>query len=372
MIRNQDDGSINYPLVRKEMTLLKMDTIISELLLKHRFVEDDYRTRTGSDNSILLNRGNDLKTPPEALESYRFIKNWILEVLSTEALKDLYEIAYVNSDRFKFKHDKIIRYHVDYANNLERFEFQSVVYRNNKEHNFFVYFDIIFDNKYIKYYINQIIILGINIEQKIVFSDYLDKDYKLDENGVHLSLSKANPGYVTDQYINNYRKTTEEYVQNDVNSRKQANQLNMYGGRCFFKNAYDKNECISYTPEGGVGIWDTPCKYNEECPFYKKNTNYPNNRGGCVDGFCEMPVNVGLLGYKEYNESDKPICYNCDPIQGCTGIGCSQCCDEQRDTKHYPNLSSPDYAFPNDYTDRMDHKSSFVKKDMAPVMFNLG
>ena len=25
-----------------------------------------------------------------------------------------------------------------------------------------------------------------------------------------------------------------------------------------------------------VKVWDKPCRINNECPFYKKNTNYPN------------------------------------------------------------------------------------------------
>ena len=234
------------------------------------------------------------------------------------------------------------------------------------------------------------IILGINIEQLLLFGDFLDKDYKLDSSGKHLSLSNENPGYVSDNYINTYRQITADFVKADVESRKKNSNETLDNGYCFFKDAPDKDTCISYTPEGGVGIWDAPCKYDEECPFYKKNGNYPNSRGGCIGGYCELPVNVGLLGFKEYNEADisRAICYNCEASPGCSGIGCSQCCEEQQsgtvkkqqndmteeelkksaeNRKLYANLVTPDYAFSNDYFERIKYMKEFAKKDMAPI-----
>ena len=400
MIIEQEMNEVNYPVVRKELSLLKLDSIISYLFKKYEFTKtkfidniskyDDTLRITKSQLEIDLKMDTTLKVAAEKLESYRFVKNWILEEISGESLKKLYSIKYVDSPRFKFKYDKIINYYIDYKNNLERFEFQAMLYRDNKEHNFYMYFDIIFDNKYIMYYINEIIILGINIEQLLLFGDFLDKDYKLDSKGQHLSLSNENPGYVTDNYINTYRQITEDFVKADVESRKKHNNKNLDNGYCFFKDAPDKDTCISYTPEGGVGIWDAPCKYNEECPFYKKNGNYPNSRGGCIGGYCEMPVNVALLGFKEYNEADisRAICYNCEARSGCSGIECSQCCEEQqfgtvkkqqnditddeleytnKQRKLYANLVTPDYAFSNDYFERIKYMKEFAKKDMAPI-----
>ena len=370
MIIEQDkEDSSNYPLVRREITLLRLDRIVSELSNRHEFTIDKHRINSGSRKEVNLLETHDIKVSLESIESYRFVKNWILEELSNEALKELYVIKYTNSERFKFKQDKIINYYIDYENNLERFEFQGIIYRDNKEHNFFVYFDIVFNNKFINYYINNIVILGINIEQLIIFADLLDKDYKLDSNEKHLSLSNQNPAYVTDNYINEYAKTVTDFVADDVLKRKESKRAQLENGYCFYKDSPDKDTCISYTEEGGVGIWDTPCKYNEECPFYKKNMNYPNSRGGCINGFCEMPVNIKTLGYKEYNESGEnaAICYNCDYKPGCKGIECSQCCEDQKDIQLYPKLKSPDYAFGNDYFERIKYTKTFKEKDMAPI-----
>ena len=63
-----------------------------------------------------------------------------------------------------------------------------------------------------------------------------------------------------------------------------------------------------------VGIYDKPCEKNEECPFYKVNKNYENNFGGCINGKCELPINMKNIGYHyySYNENYNPLCYNCD------------------------------------------------------------
>ena len=133
MIIEQDkEDSSNYPLVRREITLLRLDRIVSELSNRHEFTIDKHRINSGSRKEVNLLETHDIKVSLESIESYRFVKNWILEELSNEALKELYVIKYTNSERFKFKQDKIINYYIDYENNLERFEFQGIIYRDNK------------------------------------------------------------------------------------------------------------------------------------------------------------------------------------------------------------------------------------------------
>ena len=76
-----------------------------------------------------------------------------------------------------------------------------------------------------------------------------------------------------------------------------------------------------YRRRRDFNIRDTPCKYNEECPFYKKY-ELSKFSGGCLNGFCEMPVNIKTIGYKEYNElgTNAAICYNCNYKKGCKGL----------------------------------------------------
>lgn len=72
-----------------------------------------------------------------------------------------------------------------------------------------------------------------------------------------------------------------------------------------------KPACISeYDSDGmkkaaGADIWDRPCLYDEECPFFKKG-QLSRYRGGCdlESGYCEMPVGYTNVGYRHYFRND--------------------------------------------------------------------
>ena len=141
----------------------------------------------------------------------------------------------------------------------------------------------------------------------------------------------------------NFFKEKKEAKKRDTEYKK---------NRCFDKKGFNESTCSSYSPEQKlVGTWDKPCNTNEECPFYKKNKNYENSRGGCLGGYCEMPSNILRLGYKKYNKNIKPFCHNCN-IKDCLGEDCVTCCKEQSNREKYPDLNSPDYIFKNDQSQR--------------------
>ena len=102
----------------------------------------------------------------------------------------------------------------------------------------------------------------------------------------------------------------------------------------------NKFECDSYynidgTPKTYYSLWDKRCVADAECPYYKSNTKYPNNRGGCINGgFCELPVGVKRLGYTKYSDTNPntPLYY---------------------DTK-------PDYVFENDFNERVKYKLNTI------------
>uniref|UniRef100_A0A6C0LAL6 Uncharacterized protein n=1 Tax=viral metagenome TaxID=1070528 RepID=A0A6C0LAL6_9ZZZZ len=113
----------------------------------------------------------------------------------------------------------------------------------------------------------------------------------------------------------------------------------------------NKFECDSYynidgTPKPYYSLWDKRCAVNEDCPYYKANTNYPNNRGGCINGgFCEFPVGVKRLGFTKYTDTDlnTPLCYNCNDPQ-----------DKGKPPK------KPDYVFENDFEEREKYKLNTI------------
>ena len=86
---------------------------------------------------------------------------------------------------------------------------------------------------------------------------------------------------------------------------------------------------------GKADVWDKPCVRDTECPFYQKNTNYKNYRGGCNNGYCELPLGVKQVAFRFFE--GEPFCHGC-PVEN------PSCCDTQK---------SPDYAFSLDEYERL-------------------
>ena len=113
--------------------------------------------------------------------------------------------------------------------------------------------------------------------------------------------------------------------------------------------------CKSYHPDiNQNGIWDAPCQIDNDCPFYKANKNYPNNKGKCnkESGVCEMPLGIIPIGFKKYGKIE-PDCYNCSILSLNT-----KCCNKQSESieKGTVNYKSPDYIFANDEKERKEYK----------------
>ena len=337
---NNLDKSTNYPQIKRELSLIEFDDILTRLKQN-----PSYKYL----NCINIKNLTEIKYEQTLLYSYHLVKEWIIEKISVLADDKLYAMKYVNNERFKYIEDKLLTYNVNYKEHLEQFIFKMRLYRPNKQTHFIVYFDILFDNYNIKYYINDLIILGTDIEENIYFSKFKKNHFGLSDN--FESDITVNPLEINKFIKSNKKKKIYEYDRN----------------YCFYKDAKNKNECISVTKNNNtIGIYDSPCLYNEDCPFYKKNNNYPNKIGGCKKGYCDMPVNINLLGYKEYLDSNKALCYNCKK-QECSGIECNMCCEEQKDSEKYPNLNGPDYAFSNDFNERIKHSNYFENNNLTPI-----
>ncbi len=83
-----------------------------------------------------------------------------------------------------------------------------------------------------------------------------------------------------------------------------------------------KKECQSTVHHTGrvkaPDIWDAPCTIDHECPFFQRDPVTKTLRGGCKDGYCEMPVGTKLVGFKNY--TGNPVCKGCpqDLLECCT------------------------------------------------------
>jgi hypothetical protein len=138
----------------------------------------------------------------------------------------------------------------------------------------------------------------------------------------------------------------ENYNVSDKNNKGEG----FYGcyGNSEIKNKF---ECDSYykidgTPKTYYSLWDKKCVRNEECPYYKSNSNYVNDRGGCINnGYCEFPVGVKRLGFTKYTDTNlnKPLCYNCNNVEDISNV-----------------LKKPDYVFENDFNERVKYNLNTI------------
>ena len=184
-----------------------------------------------------------------------------------------------------------------------------------------------------------------------------------------------NPTNITQEIINNnftnsskINKDPSAIVKLSKDHQENYKINNQYA--CFSTNNdllqyYSREKCESQYNEYGkkkdAGIYDKPCKKNEECPFYKENQNYSNDFGGCqIDGYCELPINMERIGYKYFkNQSSKlPLCYNCNSNKFNSITEINSCCEEQFNKNKYPFLKSPDYSFENDILIRKNYFNS--------------
>lgn len=95
-----------------------------------------------------------------------------------------------------------------------------------------------------------------------------------------------------------------------------------------FGKEIDKNE---------RNVWDRRCLSDAECPFFEKNNK--SYRGGCNNGYCEMPLGVKALGFRKYESSinSYPFCQDCPK----TDLKSMQrCCEKNKISK-----SSNKYVF---------------------------
>jgi len=167
---NKLDKQTNYPQIKRELSLIEFDDILTRLKQNPLYI---YKK---SINNLIK-----LKFDQSLLYSYYLVKEWIIEQISILADDKLYKMKYVNNERFKYIEDKLLTYNINYKEHLEQFIFKMRVFRPNKQTHFIVYFDILLDNYNIKYYINDLIILGTDIESNILFSKFNKNNFGLSD-----------------------------------------------------------------------------------------------------------------------------------------------------------------------------------------------
>jgi hypothetical protein len=176
----------------------------------------------------------------------------------------------------------------------------------------------------------------------INLSDFVDNKLKYGENYYYGFVTKSQTVDKVSSLIieiKNIRNTSTNY--SSIVNVCYDKSLNQIMGK-------NERECL----EDQENTWETPCKYNYECPFFKSNSNYTNNFGGCdvQTGTCQMPRGINKQSFKRYStdEENQPLCYNCS----LSNTSESDCCDNFKSNN---NLVSSDYMFTNDTQERIKH-----------------
>lgn len=220
-----------------------------------------------------------------------------------------------------------------------------------------------------KYYIIDAEIVGNTTADSILIPQSVPTTEKHSYYSLHHDYNdSANKTPLTLKDINNALKKAKERIKGRDISEQYV---------CFNTDTSDKNiksgntilyssnaqDCTSRYDLFGrpkeTGVWDKPCKTDDECPFNGANQNYTikNKLGKCMpSGYCQLPINMKPIGYHYYDHKpdNKPLCYNCNAKEWNAITPLGNCCDEQKDTSKYPFLKSPDYAFKNDLEQRIN------------------
>jgi len=236
---------------------------------------------------------------------------------------------------------------------------------------------IIIDSEYmnyikkIKFYINGL--KDVDINRIKAFYPFIKENY----NTTIFYFSKIKDNNIYDIYLNNdltllpimnydilgsvenfitRLDIPNDYYNKDMNGITIDKGYGCYGD----SDVINKYECdslykINGLPKNYYSVWDKKCFSNEECPYYKKNTKYTNSRGGCITGYCELPVGVKRIGFKKYTDLhlNSPLCYDCEDA---TDL---DCCSISSDFEKMKPLKN-DYVFENDFLDRKNNNLNTI------------
>lgn len=244
---------------------------------------------------------------------------------------------------------------------------------------------VVLDSKYMeyikekKYYINGL--KDVDINRIKPFYPFITENY----NSIKYYFHKKESDDIYNLYLNNERtllpimnynilRTVENFITRldmpyDYLKETDSKDLNgnSIGGYGCYGNGdiINKFECdslykIDGLPKNYYSIWDKKCNKNTECPYYKKNKFYKNERGGCIDGFCELPVGVKRIAFTKYTDKymNSPLCYDCEDS---TDLNCCSTADELEKLNEETLKSMKyDYVFENDYTDRQKNNLNTI------------
>jgi hypothetical protein len=256
-----------------------------------------------------------------------------------------------NFEIFKYR---VVR--IEYNKNYISYTIEIALYRSSDLYiNVFSYIGCIKDGVNKLY---NVLYIGGNSTDNFLLADFSNKN-ELKQEIINNNYSNKVKFERNASAIIKIQKEKEE----SFKLKNQYGCFNLNDSDNYLLPYYTKESCESMYDEYGkskpIGIYDSPCKKNEDCPFYKLNKNYENEFGKCLaSGYCQLPSNMESVGYHYFRTDKKPLCYNCLSNSFEKFGDIDTCCDKQNDKNKFPYLKSPDYAFEKDLTERHNYYSS--------------
>lgn len=351
------------------------DDVSFEILMLNK------KTMKNNSKNIVIdnNKGLDYKYIKSPIEDINILNKKFLKKMNDAQLKIMnkYSKLYFGLKNYYILNYKIINILYYKKNkNIPVYIIGISLFRNKSYFiTSYAYIGLKLKNKYI---VSKIEYIGVNTSDEyfIYKGSQINSSDNPSNDEYKYSYNYLDPTFILNKNFNDFKpriKNSNEII--DIENQYKENLKLDNQPACFnistqadtaFLPYFNKDMCESSLDAFGklkpVGVYDKPCKNDDECPFYKANKNYDNNYGKCVNGTCQLPVNMDNLGYHYYysNENSNPLCYNCDSkFFNLLDGNPSDCCSEQFDKKKYPFLKSPDYAFENDSLIR---KNSYLQR----------
>lgn len=417
---NYDDGSLlklNEPIpIKNEELLLPNNSGQSNSLYKFGLINFNKLSKLLNDNNIdknILDKSNYLLINPINKNKFKYQEDldlFIINLNNKTDIKRYNEYNPVTNNYFKTIISPIKEINILNKEFLNRINIKQKDIVNKKDlllnglSNYQIYSYRIIDIKYINSNSNMpIFVLQINLFQEhnyyincFSYIGFLQNNKPILINNNFIGVfpnsdflntppndpNDPNNFFILNKNFNDFKPRIDNMNEalKIIENKKKLDSLNS-NYACFNTNFNSKQTILNYDNKTlcessidsfgrpkEVGIFDKPCEKNEECPYYKSNLNYKNDYGKCINGKCELPVNMKNIGYHyySYDKNYKPLCYNCiesnndNKEYNILSTTINNCCDDQFDKIKYPNLQSPDYVFENDIIKRINY---FNKKN---------
>ena len=345
-------------LPKHEIEIEKMQNILNKIKKKNK-----YNYRLKKLRKYCYSYYPKMSKKVISIKQYDFIKKFILDKVNNQIL--IYKLNKGLGNGFFFiLESNILKISKTPDNKYIEYKLLIILYRKYKDYGYQIEFTVFFDKLLNKYYITDANIYGVISEDNIktldgykkenynIYSDFLKSEYNtnngyyINNTKIHIPTNKSILIPYLENKIRNIKLNKIEDSYRCYNGEKNANYFDCVSGKDSLYRKIKK------------GVWDRPCKKDNECPFFMKNKNYPNKRGGCIGGQCEMPVNIHQRSSHSYDSKiSKPYCYNCINET-------NRCCEDQKNKKLYKNLMSPDYVFKGDKFDRYKYRKHLEKKGL--------